>query len=119
MVSGTRFIVTPDLRFCGVPFAQLRRPFVIQKRQECIASSGRNARYPMQKRAGKHHSPAERNLKTFWAVFGKAEVAAVEVVIQVGRDCETAMRRSGCRIVAMGLEMAPLRSRVARNDVTF
>ena len=56
---------------------------VIKEWQESVASATCHLRHRMQERAREHHSSARRRLEAARSIFGKAELPAVEVRVQV------------------------------------
>jgi hypothetical protein len=105
------------LNLGGVRFPDLRSPVVVEKRQKRIATSARHLRGSMKQRAGEHYGSARRRLEAAWPLLREADLATLELRIEVDRDCEAAMSRSRRRVVAMRPEVAAVLCRVTRDDV--
>jgi hypothetical protein len=81
--------------FCEIlviRFAYLRGRFVIEEWQEGIAPTASRFSNRMQQRARKHNRTPGRRPEGTRPVFGKAQFAALEVIIEIGRDCKVPVR---------------------------
>src|SRR5665213_2129846 len=73
----------------------------------------------MKDRSGKDDRGSGRGLEGLWAVFGKRNLAALKVCVEIDRDGEPAMRDCDPGVVAMGTEMPAGLGIVARDEVAF
>src|SRR6185312_5561865 len=103
-----------EIRIVGL--ADRRRRLVIKEGQEDVALAFGHKIGRVQQRAGEHHGGARRRLEALRAIFWKAQLAALVIVVQVQRYGKAAMRRTLGGVVAMGVEMAVLVGGVAGDD---
>ena len=104
--------------------SQIRLPhplglLVEQEGEEHIAAPARHARHLMENRSGEDDRSSGRGLEGSRAVLGKRNLAALEIRVEIDRDCEPAMRDRDPGVVAMGTEMAAGLGIVARDEVAL
>jgi hypothetical protein len=73
----------------------------VGKRQEGVAPSAPDLRHGVQQRAREADCAACCRTVTAGAVLGKYDLAAVKIFAEIDRNCEAAMRRPFCGVVAM------------------
>src|ERR1041385_3123444 len=99
--------------------AQFRGLLVIEEGQERVAAPPRHGRDAVHQRAGEHDRAAGRHLEATRAIFGKADLSALEIVVEVDRHREAAVRRALGGVVAMRMEVSAVLRRVAGDDVAL
>ena len=99
--------------------AKLGRHLVIEERQEREASPPRSTRYGMEQRAGEDHSPAPWRLERARPVFGKADLAAVEILVEIDRHRKRRWAVSLVVLSRCARKMPTVLCRVAGYDVTL
>src|SRR5262252_121583 len=97
----------------AVGLANRRRLVVVNERQEGVAAATRDFGHGVQKRTREHHGAAPWRLEAFWPVFGKADLSALEIGIQVDRRREATVSRAFGRVVTMGDKVATIFHAVA------
>jgi hypothetical protein len=75
-----------------IPFADQLRRIVIKEGQESKAPAARDPADLVQTRTGKHDRATWGRLEATRSVFGKADLAAVEIVIQICRHSKAPKR---------------------------
>src|ERR1700722_19843137 len=73
----------------------------------------------MENRGGEHDCSSRRWLECSWAVLGKRNLAALEIRVEIDRDCESAMRHRPPGVVAVRTKMSACFRVVAGNEVTL
>src|ERR1700730_7149029 len=73
----------------------------------------------MENRSGEHDRRPGRSLEKSGAVFGKGNLAPLEIRVEIDRDREPAMRDRDPGVVAMGAKMAAAFGIVARDQVAL
>src|SRR5262249_41773120 len=77
----------------AVGLANRCRVVVVNEWQEGVAAAARDFGHRVQERARKHHGATRQRLEALWSVFGKADLPAFEIGVQVDRRREAAMGR--------------------------
>src|SRR5262245_65438236 len=94
----------------------LGRRFVVDEGQEGVTNLARHLGHRMQERTREHHGHTGRRLEPARSILGEADLAAVEVGVEVDGRSKAAMRCALGGIVAMRRKVSAVLGAIADDE---